>query len=719
MRVVLAGLAALCTIPAAAADESVTPAATTLEAITVIGQAEADARIVGSAHLIDRRTFEAFAYDDLNRVLAFVPGVYLREEDGFGLRPNIGLRGANSDRSQKVTLLEDGVLFGPAPYSAPAAYYSPLTARMVGVEVFKGPAAIQHGPQTIGGAINLLSAPIPQAPSALVALDGGSDGYGRAHLRGGGPLGGFGVLGEVVHVRSDGFKTLDGGGDTGFEKNEAMVKLGHALGEGRIELRLGYADEVSDETYLGLTEADFRAEPLRRYAASALDRMDWEWYGVRLDVEQPLLGGRMLATAYSHDFSRAWLKFNNLRGEDIRAVLAAPDTPRNRIFYQTLTGQRDGNPGESSDDLLIGTNDRDFRSSGVQARLRWSLGNGDWSQGIEAGARLHDDRIRRLHDEIAHEMQNGRPVASGARVITADNTARATALALWLRDEIVRGRWTIAPGLRVESIDTGFSNRLAGVDNDDRYSVVLPGIGVNFAQTAALSWFGGVHKGFSPGSPGTDDVEPEEAVNYEAGLVWDGFAGRFEFTGFYSDYSNLTAQCTFSAGCDDAQLDAQTNAGKVRVHGLEAGWRDAYALGRLSLPLSVSYTWSQGEFREAFTSPNPQFGEVEPGFELPYVPEHRANAIVGLVHARWDTQLSVTYVSAMRDAAGDGPIPAGAGSDSYTVVDLAAGWALSDTLRLVGRIDNLLDREYVVARRPFGARPGKPLSAQLGFRYSF
>ena len=177
MRVAFAGLAVLCMASAAAADEA---PATALETITVIGQAEADARIVGSAHLVDQQTLEAFAYDDLNRVLAFVPGVYLREEDGFGLRPNIGLRGANSDRSQKVTLLEDGVLFGPAPYSAPAAYYSPLTARMVGVEVFKGPAAIQHGPQTIGGAVNLISAPIPGVLSGLVAVDGGTDGYGRA-----------------------------------------------------------------------------------------------------------------------------------------------------------------------------------------------------------------------------------------------------------------------------------------------------------------------------------------------------------------------------------------------------------------------------------------------------------------------------------------------------------------------------------------------------------
>jgi len=69
--------------------------------------------------------------------------------------------------------------------------------------------------------------------------------------------------------------------------------------------------------------------------------------------------------------------------------------------------------------------------------------------------------------------------------------------------------------------------------------------------------------------------------------------------------------------------------------------------------------------------------------------------------------------------AGRGAIPADSGSDAYTVLDLAAGWAFRPDLRLVGRVDNLLDREYVVARRPFGARPGKPQSVQVGVRYHF
>ncbi|MEZ4296921.1 MAG: hypothetical protein R3B70_18285 [Polyangiaceae bacterium] len=90
-----------------------------------------------------------------------------------------------------------------------------------------------------------------------------------------------GVLVEGVHVGTTGFKELDGGGDTGFSRYEAMAKGFWSLGGAAstlfhdFELKLGYSGEVSNETYLGLTDADFRQTPYRRYAASALDRMEW------------------------------------------------------------------------------------------------------------------------------------------------------------------------------------------------------------------------------------------------------------------------------------------------------------------------------------------------------------------------------------------------------------------------------------------------------------
>ncbi len=148
-----------------------------IKEVMIIGTKEANLKLSGSGVRIDADELKKHAYSDLNQLVSAVPGVYVREEDGFGLRPNIGIRGATSDRSQKITLMEDGVLIGPAPYSAPAAYYITNASRVFALEVLKGPSAIKSGPHTVGGAINLVTRPVPIDNTAEIDLTAGSDGY--------------------------------------------------------------------------------------------------------------------------------------------------------------------------------------------------------------------------------------------------------------------------------------------------------------------------------------------------------------------------------------------------------------------------------------------------------------------------------------------------------------------------------------------------------------
>ncbi|MEO0423883.1 MAG: TonB-dependent receptor [Pseudomonadota bacterium] len=678
-------------------------------------------RVTGSAHRVDEQALELYEYNDINRVLNFVPGVYVREEDGVGLRPNIGLRGGSADRSQKVMLMEDGVPLSPAPYSAPAAYYFPLTTRMVGVEVIKGPASIQHGPQTIGGAINLVSAPIPESSETMLQLSGGNFGHRLAHVRAGTQLDRVGLLGEFVHLSGDGFKDIDGGGDAGFEKNELLLKSSFAIGPGELELRFSYANEVSNETYLGLTEADLREDPFRRYRASVLDRMEWDWAAGRIDWRQPLFGGQLSVTGYYQYFDRAWRKFNNFNGADIREVLANPESPFNQLFVSILDGSNTDGVSGSPDDIRIGTNDRNFYSTGLQSELQWSFGQ-RVSHAFEVGLRVHADRVRRLHDEFGFEQIDGEIIENDQpRDIVTDNTGQTEALSVWIRDEIDFGRWSVVPGVRIEAISNTFTDRLAQGEQDNEYLVALPGLGAAFDVTDDLMLLVGVHKGFSPASPSlTEDIEPEESWNYEAGGRWSGPLGDLEVIGFFNDYSNLTAICTVSAGCLPEEIGTQTNAGEVRTIGVEAGWNKAFRVSSgLSLPLAASYTYTDAEFRDEFQSSNPQFGDVQPGFGLPYVPPHRANVNAGLEGADWGLQLSLTYIARMRDQAGTGPIPEDEGSDETTYLDLAAYYEVTKRFRLAGRLDNVTDEVYVVSRRPFGARPGRPRMFQLSATYRY
>jgi Fe(3+) dicitrate transport protein len=90
-----------------------------IDTVTIIGKRTDVADIPGSAHVVDAEELAEFAQSDILRVLRTVPGVYVQEEEGFGLRPNIGIRGSGLDRSARIALLEDGVLIRRADRSGP------------------------------------------------------------------------------------------------------------------------------------------------------------------------------------------------------------------------------------------------------------------------------------------------------------------------------------------------------------------------------------------------------------------------------------------------------------------------------------------------------------------------------------------------------------------------------------------------------------------------
>ena len=275
-------------LPVGAADkefDEVDTKASVLDKIMVIGNPANIEKIPGSAQVITKEDIRQQNYDDVNRVLRKVPGVYVREEDGFGLFPSISLRGVDTTRNSKITIMEDGVMMSPAPYSAPAAYYSPTTGRMSGLEVLKGSSQIKYGPHTTGGVINYLSTPIPTKEKAYLKSTLGSFNEQRTHAYFGntfdtGAAGQFGALVEGYRRQSNGFKKIDetadfrSGDDTGFDKTDAMVKLSWEPNSAvyqRFEFKHGTSELDANETYLGLSQADFNANQIGR--ASCRERV--------------------------------------------------------------------------------------------------------------------------------------------------------------------------------------------------------------------------------------------------------------------------------------------------------------------------------------------------------------------------------------------------------------------------------------------------------------
>ncbi|MCA9620315.1 MAG: TonB-dependent receptor, partial [Myxococcales bacterium] len=691
--------------------------------ISVLGRSRETKRVAGSAHEIDEEQLERFEDDNPEKILTRVPGVYARSEDGFGLRPNIGMRGGSADRSKKIALMEDGVLFGPAPYAAPAAYYFPLATRMHAIEVFKGPSAIRYGPNTIGGAINMVTRPIPWGHSFGADLALGTTYYGKAHGYYGYGTDHWGVLVEAVRLRSDGFKTIDGadrtGRQSGFDKLETMLKARVNTDPGgelynELELKLGYAAERSNETYLGLTDDDFAADPLRRYAASAPDHMTWGRYQVELSHSLAFSDWlRIRTTAYRHDFDRSWWRFNAFTdGTTAREVLRNPDDFPS--YLDNLRGLRGDRPFYQVD------NHRRYVAQGVQSAAAITLPTIALGEhlGLEerlmTGLRVHNDSVDRVHTNYRLAIRDGQPERlDDYGLIATNNFASAVAVSGYAVDEIGLWRFLLTPGVRIEGIVTSFDDRDQGTEVDGTQLAVLPGVGVLFQATEELSLLGGVHQGFSPISPqSVNTAEQEKATNYELGGRFSTEPFQAEAIGFVSDYQNLSFTCEGSAGCDQEDVGEQTSTGRALIAGLEtSATADIPTPIDLHFPLTLSYTFTHGHFAEDFIGDNSleSVAVVRKGDLLPYLPPHQFAATAAIASERWG-QLAAgfTFIDRMREVAGSGePLP-GDVTDPYAVLDLSATFRATEEIAIYGKIENLLDARVITSRRPFGARPNRP-----------
>ncbi|MBC8069513.1 MAG: TonB-dependent receptor [Deltaproteobacteria bacterium] len=679
-------------------------------------------RLGGSAQVIDERQLRTTGYDDPTSAVLQVPGVYVRTEDGVGLRPNIGMRGVNPDRSSKITLMEDGVLFGPAPYSAPAAYYFPLVGRMTSIEVLKGPAAILHGPQTVAGAIDFVTRPIPDGPGGMVDVRLGRWLSRHIHAHWGTSNRWGGVLLEAITVGSQGFKDIDHSEHpTGFDRLDLMAKgmLQSRLDRPtyhRVDFKVGFGLERSFETYLGLTDADLHADPTRRYTSTDRDRM--QWWRTNGQVSWTMGIGRrtsLVTTAYRHDFARSWVRANRFAGGPSLYDVVTDPTGARAVYLAVLRGELDSS--DPSQTLMVVDNQRRFVSQGVQSRVETDFDTGPVRHRVEAGVRLHFDRVRRDHVESGYLMRNATLIPDGlAPIDVTRNTARSLAGSGHAAYGIDVAGLSATVGGRFERIAQRFEDALAGVDETSFQTAFLPGGGLTYSFREHWAVLAGVHRGFSPLAPGQpDDVEPERSINYELGARFGDRSRHrvIEAIGFFNDYSNLTGTCTFSTGCAPEDLDRQFNGGRAFIWGAEVGGDWRFELPRrFAIPLRAAYTYTGTRFDSSFTSADPVFGTALRGDEVPYVPEHQFQGQLGLEHPRASGRVVVTYVGAMREFAGrgdEGPL-----TDGFVKLDAMVSVPVHPRLRTYLRAENLLNRQPIVARRPFGARTLQPITAQIG-----
>lgn len=708
----------------------------------VIADHENPQGTTGSAYVLSEEELSKFKSTNVNNVLRSVPGVYVREEDGLGLFPRIGVRASSSGRSDRISLLEDGIPAAMAPYSNTSAYYFPNIGRISSIEVLKGAETLLHGPQTTSGVVNLISTPIPAEAAGRANLEIGAFNTRKLHAYYGATQGQWGFLLETYQGVSDGFHDIERSKETaGYDIDEYVAKARWKSAAGarfaqQVDIKLQYDTEKLDISYLGQTDADFRNDADRRYGLSELERMNRGRRAASARHQIAFSEQHSLeTTAYWTETYRYYNRLNQINGINlggITNIINTNDTDAD-LLYGILRGTTNTTHANG---VRYGHNHQKFTVHGLQMQSRNLFSTGALSHELITGIRYSEETPENAVKGISNSIYQQ---VNGSLVFQRTDAATPTegeleALAFWIGDRIQFGNLTLLPTLRHERIQSK-ANIAANATPaqiaaraSNKLNNTSVGLGATYAVNDQWTLIGGAHQGFAPpGNSAGRGVKGEESLNYEAGIRFRQQQWGADLVGFYTDYDTTLRQCLFANPCPNPQtggapiVDGSTQqTGSKEVYGAELSiFGNLYSGAAISVPLRFSYTYTDGEYHGGSDLPT----GVREGDVIEYTPKQAASLQLGLQGAQgWNAYAALNYIGdsyTSNTARRAGVDARYLQTDSLFTVDLVGSYPLTRSTELYVRIDNVLDQQRITHRGADGARGNAPRWSSAGIRLRF
>lgn len=678
----------------------------TVPRVDVIGGQEALLKTPNAATIIEQEELESTHVFNINEALRKVPGVVVRDEEGFGMRPNISIRGLNPTRSTKVLLLEDGIPLAYAPYGDNASYYYPTIDRFSSIEVLKGAGQIKFGPQTIGGVINHITPNAPEKFGGHISITGGNRDYLNTKLN----VGGNGMLLDYTHKEGDGARD-----NTNSNVEDLNFKITKSINENHaITLRTNWFTEDSQVSYSGLTQAEYNNFG-GDYNPFKHDDFETTRYGTSLTHDWQINTNALLTTnVYYSYFDRDWWRQSSTSSTIATGTGANAGGATTAACIAVRTARNNGQAVNADSCLANEGRLRAYDTYGVEPRLTIRHAWGE----LEVGAKAHfEEQNRRQINGFSPTARTGN--------LTENNKRETNAYSGFVSNRFDIGQFSITPAVRYEHIENERTNRLTGAKGNANLHEWIPGIAFAYNPHESLTVFAGVHEGFAPPrtedligpAGGSIDVNAEKSTNWELGFRAKPTPNlSVEATGFYNDFDNLIAVGSVASNIALSQ-------GEATFAGLE--FASSYDFGS-GFYNRLAYTWlpvaeQDSPFRNVQT--NAISSGSEKGNRQPYAPKNTLTAALGYKMGSWDAQIEAVHVGKQYADFAETVAPTADGQRgeiaSYTIYNAAVNYKLPEykaTLFLVGK--NIFDKEYIVDRTR-GILTGMPALIQVGARYDF
>jgi Fe(3+) dicitrate transport protein len=605
----------------------------------------------GSREVITHEELHQRGALNLEDALRSVNGVQVLDETGTGILPNIGIRGLNPLRSERLQMLVDGYPVAIGPYTNVGVSLFPVTLPSIeAIDIVRGGAAVHYGPNNVGGVMNMVTRPISRdlqqtlRERITIAEDTGNAYYDTYYRASGFVTDDLGLQLQVNLQDGEGFRDHS---ETDVQ-NIILDAQYFVNDQHELDMQLQYYN-VNAELPGSLSPAAYRAD--------------------RTDSQRPYDG-------YDADMIRGTVTWTYNPSDDVEFQWRnfAHKADRTFLFGQDLTGG--GNWADpSSTASHVADSPRVFHVYGTEPRITVREGNHTFM----AGARF-------VKEQVSFDV-NRLELATNAYSEVRNWNVDTEAVAFYLSDTIALAdnKLTITPGIRYEDVRTDFEDRISGFEDENDTDKFLPGLTVGLQATESTFLFANAQRSLVPVQIAQvtkeGEVGNELAWNYELGA-------RTQLT----PHLNLSATL-FRIDYDDQlqhnrTLDVYENLGETRHEGVELT-TDWQVTTRLAMGLGYTYLDTE------------QLNGENKGNKLANAPEHHISAHADYRKGPWQANLTALHVSASYSDAANTRQETANGSagklPAYTLVNsrISRDFNVSgNTLQLALAVNNLLDEAY-------------------------
>lgn len=661
-------------------------------------------------HIDIENTAGNTAIDNTREIYAKVPGLTVWESDGGGLQLGIGARGLSPSRTAHFNTRQNGYDISADALGYPETYYTPPSEALSSIQLIRGAASLQFGPQ-FGGMINFNIKDPSKKPFHYEGTHtyGAYNLFNTFNLVSGTVKRRFSYLAYFQHKQGDGWRE-----NSGFNQQQAFARLTyHFTDRMRLSVEQTYMQYLAQQAG-GLTDALFEQnarQSIRNrnwfsvtWAISAL-HYNWEINrSTTVDVKAFKVGAERLALGNLEKISRVddgkerqliAGDFNNF-GAEIRFLKRYPIGKKmmgilatGGRYYKGETASKQGLASANSDPDFTFLNpsnlegsDYVFPSQNAAAFFEniWRINQ---RLAISAGVRyefIHTAAEGSYRQQIFHPL---------TQELIFDST---------YYEQKSNGRSILLGGL-------GFSWRFD--QTTELYGNIAQNYrGINFSDIRIIN----------PNQQVDPNITDERGYNADLGIRGERNNTLFDFSGFFMYYNNKIGVINTKIN-DYEFVRLRTNVGRAYSTGVEIFMEHRF----IKTDSSTTFFTAFGNFSAVYAKYGRHDESALSQNWIELVPPLSGKLGLKLTAGKWTTSILSTYVhkhfSDGTNAVSDPNAVAGI-IPSYAVLDLGSTYQINRFIQLKGGINNATNNRYFTRRATSYPGPGIIPADGISFYFS-